>query len=210
MESESKDRWTATKGGRDERRDAIVAVANAVFLENGFAGASMSAIAQACKGSKGTLYNYFCSKEELFAAVIERRRDQFASVLNEAVLEGRNLHDALMRVGQRILETLLSDDFIATHRLITAESVRFPEIGRTLYGSGPIKTHAQLAQFLEQARGELRPDTDATLAAEQFFALCLADIHQRRLWNVAPMPGEEQIRKHVEAAVEVFLRAYGA
>jgi TetR/AcrR family transcriptional regulator, mexJK operon transcriptional repressor len=211
-ESESKDRWTAMKGGRDERRDAIVAVANQAFLESGFAGTSMSAIAQRCKGSKGTLYNYFSSKDELFAAVIERRRDQFASVLSEAVLEGGTLHDALMRVGLRILESLLSDEFIATHRMITAECVRFPEIGRALYGAGSIKSHGKLAQFFEQANeaGQLRPGTDPALASEQFFALCLADIQQRRLWNVAAIPDEAELRARVEAAVDTFLRAFAA
>ena len=57
---------------RDARRGAILDAAEKVFLEEGFAAASMSAIAARVGGSKGTLYNYFKSKEALFEAYVQR------------------------------------------------------------------------------------------------------------------------------------------
>jgi AcrR family transcriptional regulator len=59
------------KKGRDEKRAAIVKIAYEAFLTDGYAATSMSSIAAKVGGSKATLYNYFASKEELFAAVIE-------------------------------------------------------------------------------------------------------------------------------------------
>src|ERR1700756_1305734 len=56
---------------RDQRREAILKIAQQVFLEEGYAAASMSTIAARVGGSKGTLYNYFRSKAELFVAVIQ-------------------------------------------------------------------------------------------------------------------------------------------
>ena len=41
-----------------------------VFFEQGYTAASMSTIAARLGGSKGTLYNYFKSKEELFEAQV--------------------------------------------------------------------------------------------------------------------------------------------
>src|ERR1700744_640952 len=58
---------------KDARREAILDVAQEVFLEEGFAAASMSTIAAKLGGSKGTLYNYFKSKDDLFNAYGERR-----------------------------------------------------------------------------------------------------------------------------------------
>ena len=55
----------------DQRRQAIIDVALDVFREHGFERASMTMIAGRLGGSKGTLYGYFQSKEELF----ERARD---------------------------------------------------------------------------------------------------------------------------------------
>ena len=48
---------------RDVRREGILDVARGVFLSEGYATASMSTIAAKLGGSKGTLYNYFKSKE---------------------------------------------------------------------------------------------------------------------------------------------------
>jgi AcrR family transcriptional regulator len=209
--AEAKDRWTATKGDRDDRRDAIVAVAHQVFLEKGYAGTSMSAIAARHQGSKGTLYNYFSSKEELFAAVIERKCEQFMGAVFGAEVEGGDIRNALTRFAQRILETALSDDTIATKRLIAAECARFPEIGRAMFRSGPQRGREQMAKFLARAKdaGQLRADTDVALAAEQFFALCFAESQLPRLWNAIPMLTPDEIRKQAEDAVSTFLRAFG-
>src|SRR3569833_824386 len=79
---------TKTRLDRDARRELILDVAQEVFLEEGFANASMSTIAARLGGSKGTLYNYFKSKDELFTAYVERRclwqQDEiFATKANE-------------------------------------------------------------------------------------------------------------------------------
>src|ERR1700722_2359782 len=55
---------------RDSRREAILDVAAEVFMDVGYSAASMSMIAARVGGSKGTLYNYFKNKEELFEAQV--------------------------------------------------------------------------------------------------------------------------------------------
>ena len=54
------------KGGR--KVDAVLEGATRVFLERGYAAASMNDVAAAATVSKRTLYQYFTSKEALFAA----------------------------------------------------------------------------------------------------------------------------------------------
>ena len=54
----------------DTRRQAILEVAREVFLQEGYAAASMSVIAARVGGSKAPLYSYFPSKEQLFGARI--------------------------------------------------------------------------------------------------------------------------------------------
>ena len=66
----------ATRKGR-ERRDKILEVASEVFRENGFEATSMSQIAALAGGSKGTLYNYFPSKEDLLLAVLLTGAQEF-------------------------------------------------------------------------------------------------------------------------------------
>ena len=66
---------------RDERRDGILDVARDCFLADGYAATSMSTIAARLGGSKGTLYNYFKSKDEVYLALASEGARQFAPLL---------------------------------------------------------------------------------------------------------------------------------
>src|SRR5437763_16491787 len=97
----------------DRKRRQILDVAREVFLEEGFAAASMSTIAARLGGSKGTLYNYFKSKDELFAAYVERRclwqQDQIFEIL-----PGEAPEAALLRIGRSCLGHILNEAPLAT------------------------------------------------------------------------------------------------
>ena len=55
-----------------DRQEMILEVAQRYFLDHGYAGTTMSRIAAALGGSKGTLWSHFPSKDALFAAVLDR------------------------------------------------------------------------------------------------------------------------------------------
>jgi len=116
-----------------------------------------------------------------------------------------------MRFGERFLHLLLSDEKIAVFRLITAETARFPELGRAFYQSGPMLGKKLLAQYFDRAvaEGSLKPD-DTSVMSSHFFALCKGEIHHRRLWNMTQIPSDEEIHTAIEEAVSMFLAAYGA
>lgn len=61
---------------RQERRDSILEAAETVFAEKGFDHATMDDIAHAAELSKGTLYLYFKSKDDLSIALASRLAEQ--------------------------------------------------------------------------------------------------------------------------------------
>lgn len=200
------------RAAKDDRRDAIVAIAQQEFAASGYAGTSMSLIAARVGGSKATLYNHFKSKEELFVAVVERKCAQIQQMLNQAEMEGSgDLRATLTNFGEHFLELILSEESIGTFRLATAEADRFPELGRAIYQSGVRQSLRRTSEFLQHAKdaGLLRSDSDVLVAAEQFHELCMAGIHRRRLWNVTPTPTAKEIRANVANAVSTFMRAFG-
>ncbi len=71
---------------RDEKREAILRIAYQAFLTDGYAATSMSEIARQVGGSKATLYNYFCSKEELFTAVVDEKCQVIEDMVFDAAL----------------------------------------------------------------------------------------------------------------------------
>ncbi len=194
---------------RDERRETILQIAHAAFLEDGYAATSMSSIAAKVGGSKATLYNYFSSKEELFSAVIAERCRDFQEMLYDADLESQDFRKALTILGEQAVRWMLRDDSIATYRLITAESGRFPELGRAFYLAGPQKGKEMLAEFFGRAaeRGDLKPGYMMATAIH-FMALCKGELQHRKLWNIDE-PSDKDIETTVAIGVNVFLAAYG-
>jgi TetR/AcrR family transcriptional regulator len=71
---------------KEARPGELVAAALALFVEKGYAATSAEEIAQRAGVSKGTLFLYFESKEELFKAVV---RENISSALREAFDEVR-------------------------------------------------------------------------------------------------------------------------
>src|SRR5271155_6265390 len=87
------------------KRRQIVQGAREIFLARGFDGASMSDVARAAGVSKGTLYVYFDSKEQLFEALIRDERKQQAERL---VFPGHpgDAREFLREFGVRLIEMM--------------------------------------------------------------------------------------------------------
>lgn len=196
---------------RDKKREHILKVAYDFFLSEGYAATSMSGIAARVGGSKATLYNYFSSKEELFAAVIEEKCRDVQAIFLDADLGTTDFKKLLIRLGERIVKLVLRDDNIATYRLITAESARFPELGRLFYMGGRQRGKQILAEFFQRAQkaGKLRAGSPTEMAV-LFGELCKGELMLLKLWNINPKPSEKEIRSTIQTAVSVFLAAYGA
>src|SRR3954462_6262263 len=126
---------TKTRLDRDARRELILDVAQGVFLEEGFANASMSTIAARLGGSKGTLYNYFKSKDELFEAYVQRRCVFNQQNIYGGPVEGA-VEDSLYRLGVSYISAVLSEESLKHFRVIIAEAQRTPEFGRAFYEAG--------------------------------------------------------------------------
>jgi AcrR family transcriptional regulator len=194
---------------RRTRQDAILDVAAESFLEHGYAGTTMSAIATTLGGSKGTLWSYFPSKELLFGAVIERVTEAFRAQLSLILNPRDGMEAALRRFCEEFLRKITSPEALALHRLVMGEAGRFPEMGQIFYDRAPRMTHRLLADYLAGAmeRGTLRRE-DPLRLAQQLIALCMTGSHQRLLVRVADEVDPEALRSDVDWAMRTFLGAY--
>jgi AcrR family transcriptional regulator len=191
------------------KRKQILDGARAVFLNDGFDGASMSDIARGAGVSKGTLYVYFESKEQLFEALIREDRKQQAERMVPAV-EPRDAREFLGFYGRRLIEIMTRPEMLAQVRLVIAATTKFPRIGRAFFEAGPCHgvrvLSARLAKLAEA--GELEIE-DAELAAQHFAELCKAGLFNRAMFCADVIIQPEEIGPRIDAAVEVFMRAYG-
>ena len=194
---------------RRDRREAILEVARRHFLENGYAATTMSAIATRLGGSKGTLWNYFPNKEELFAAVLRHATETYYAGMMQILEAQGELEPTLHRFSTNLLEKLTSADAIALHRLIMTEAGRFPQMGAIFFELAPNHTRTLLAQFLSRAmdQGLLRR-ADPALAARTLMVLTVSGSHQQIMLGQLTDPSPEKIKEDVDFAVDCFLHAY--
>jgi AcrR family transcriptional regulator len=200
-------------GGRTDgsaKRRQIMDGAREVFLSAGFDGASMNDVARAAGVSKGTLYAYFNSKDELFEAIIRGEFAQAAERLCTFRREG-DAREMLIDFGVRLISRMAEPGTRALARVVIAAAEKFPNIGRAFYEAGPLYGANRLAAELEdlEKSGALKvPDPER--AAWQFVDLCQSYVYKRLLFGVVDSISREDIEASVEAGVEVFLKAYGA
>lgn len=191
------------------KRRQIIEGARAVFMAQGFDGASMGEIARRAGVSKGTLYVYFDSKERLFEAVFEdERREQSRQVFS---LDS-NDHDVeavLTRLGNTFVQFLCQPSSISPLRTVMSIAERMPELGRSIYESGPKCGVTRLTAYLDAqvAAGVLNIE-DTEVAAAQFIEACQSNLFKPLLFNAGAPPTKERIAYVVGIAVRVFLAAY--
>jgi TetR/AcrR family transcriptional regulator, mexJK operon transcriptional repressor len=198
----------AREARREDRRDAILDVAYECFVAEGYGSTSMSTIAARLGGSKGTLYNYFKSKEELFEAFVRRACARLQQRMDLASKDG-DARDLLVQMACNFLDHLLSAEGIAIHRIVVGEGERFPELARLFYEAGPRTGLAKTAKILEglMDQGVLRR-SDPVLAAYHMKDLALSGLFNLRLWGVIADPTPQERAARAETAVDTFLRAY--
>ncbi len=191
------------------KRRQIMDGARRVFLSGGFDGASMNDVARAAGVSKGTLYVYFDSKEQLFETLIREDRKQQAERL---VIPGdpSNPRKLLGEFGRRLIGLMTQPDLLAHLRVVIAVAGKFPNLGRAFYEAGPCHGERKLAVQLEKSREAGALDfEDSDRAARQFIDLCKSGIFTAALFGVTDNVTDKRINENVDSAVELFMRVYG-
>jgi len=199
----------ASDGGAKRRQ--IMDGARTVFLSGGFDGASMNDVARAAGVSKGTLYAYFDSKEQLFEALVREDRSQQAERMCLFPREPGNPREFLAEFGRRLIEMMIRPEMIAQLRVVIAATGKFPRLGRAFYEAGPCYGVSKLAEQLRGLTASGALDiADSERAARQFIDLCKSGVFNAVLFGAIEAVPPHDIDASVDAAVEVFLRAYGA
>lgn len=190
----------------EDRRNAIMSAAMSVFREVGYERASMTEISARVGGSKATLYGYFKSKEELFAAAMigamEERGEDFLRRLRQP---GHDVARTLVDFGYAYLDFVLSPDVLAVTRAAVTEG-RPSKLGPLLYEYGPRRAWREvgtcLAEFMDA--GLLRK-CDPAIPAAHLLGLLEAGTLEPALFGADSSFSRESA---VKTAVDVFLRAY--
>ena len=131
-----------SSGRRSDSRDRLLEAALILFLERGFAATRVDDIAHRAAVSKGCVYLYFRTKQEIFEAVVDdaivariARAEQFAADFEGSVSE--------------LLEAVLTNNLLefwgsassGIPKLILAECQQFPELAASVLDLFDLMVH---------------------------------------------------------------------
>lgn len=144
---------------KEARPGELLDAALALFVENGYAATRVEAVAQRAGVSKGTLFLYFPSKEELFKAVVRHHLSGLFPVWDSelSAFEGSTadlVHYCMNQWWQHVGATPAS----GITKLVMAESSHFPEIAAFYQAEVMEPAHRLLRRVLQRGidRGEFR------------------------------------------------------
>jgi TetR/AcrR family transcriptional repressor of mexJK operon len=192
-----------------EKRSAILDAAKRLFVAHGYTGTSMDAVASAARVSKLTVYSHFGDKDTLFAEAVRCKcEEQLPAEIFLADLKGP-LREQLLAIARAFYNLVTSSDALAVHRTVVANVAQAPQLGLLFWNAGPARVQAAFDGFLraEVAAGKL-DIADTHRAATQFLCLLKGEAHARMEFGCCPAARDDDTDAHLEATVEMFLRAY--
>jgi AcrR family transcriptional regulator len=174
----------------ERNREAVLNAARQVFIERGYAGASLEAIADEAGFSKGVVYSQFGSKPDLFMALLERRIEERAAQ-NERIVAQSVGVDALRELTQAANRYAADSGWPYLLTEFRALAMRDPELNRRY-----AQAHSRSVESLASALGRVyeRAGVDPTVPVRslaEFFLGAVAGIALERAANPNALPDSD-------------------
>jgi AcrR family transcriptional regulator len=195
---------------KDARPLEILEAALSLFVEKGFAATRVEEVARRAGVSKGTVYLYYSSKEDLLKAVIVH----FVAARIEATaseLEGYDGPTTPLLTGTLVQwwQQIAANPASGTIKLIIGEARNFPEIA-AFFVREVIEPGHQMVQSIVQrgiASGEFR-NVDVDSAAHSLLlplAMACANRHGLGACTSHRIDAPKFIREHVDLVLQGLL-----
>jgi AcrR family transcriptional regulator len=196
---------------KDARPHELLEAALALFVEKGFAATRAEEVAQRAGVSKGTLYLYYPSKEELLKAVIAH---YLSARIAATAQEVRQIEGPMAPVLREMLvdwwQQMYASPASGTFKLIIAEARNFPDIAEFYVREVSEPGHQLIATILQRGidRGEFRPvDVESTVHS-LLLPMVMLCTHKHALGACTPhaIEAPKFIADHVELVLHGLLR----
>ncbi len=93
------------------KRYEILNSAVKLFAKKGYDGTKLEDIAEAAEFGKGTIYNYFETKEDIYLEIIDRVTEDYTKKLNEMSEQSKTLYEFVSLITENLVEFVLNDQF---------------------------------------------------------------------------------------------------
>lgn len=187
-------------------RRLIHEAAQQEFLESGYAATCMEVVAARAGVSTKTLYRLIPTKAALFEGMVTARLDEFFAGIVADVVDSPDLASALETMLVDCAGLTLDKEVLGVHRLVIAESDRFPELAQAFYKNGIQRVPVALAEWLDtqRKRGMLRL-VDPTAAAGMLLGMMISEPQRAAILRQGKPLSPNAVRERARACAQLFL-----
>ena len=174
-----------------DRPNEIVQAALAVFAEKGFAAARLEEIARRAGVSKGAIYLYFETKEDIFRAVVGQAiAPNVGAFKAMAAAHPGPLADLLRGVTGHIATVVSHTPLGGVLKMVVGEARNFPELARVWHDELVSQALGAMAEAIAaaQARGEVKPGDPRIYALQLVSPLLMAVLWRETFVPVGATP----------------------
>lgn len=159
---------------KEGKRAAILEGALQCFTEKGFQATTVDDIVRHLGISKGALYSYFSSKEEMYIQMADDKMDALVRSLSEQFKDVASATERIRYLFERFRRQSLADmrRWLSFHLEFMLYAARQPELTER-WSRYAGKAFAFLQEIIEagQEAGEFRVDLDAAYASRLFWSV---------------------------------------
>ena len=188
---------------KEDRPQEITQAALEAFAEKGYAATRVEEVAKRAGVSKGLMYLYFKTKEELFKAVVKsvviRRIDRLIGNIESTDLSSEDfIRGPLLSFMKQVPESPVA----IVIRLLISEGPRHPDLVDYYYENVVAKGLAAITGFVERGveRGEFRKSVITELPQ-----LFLAPVMLSIIWGIVFKTRELDTNKLIETQIDMLL-----
>ena len=204
MVTDQKPRWTRRK---DARPQELLAAGLELFVEHGYAATKLEKVAQKAGVSKGTLYLYFESKEELFKAVVRETIVPNIAQAEQLIVDFEGPTKELFK--QLIIdwcEKINNSAVAGICKLMFAEASNFPELAEFYHAEVIARNEQMLIQLLKRGmkNGEFK-QVDLTVMPKVITAPIVMLMLWRTSFNGCPQHTPIVLADYIDAYLATVL-----
>lgn len=188
---------------KEDRPDEIADAAFAVFAEKGYAGARVEEVARRAGVSKGLLYLYFRTKEELFKAVIMRVISPRVDVLDRQLAASDATAEELLRGPvQTFMQNLPNSPARVVLKLMVSEASRYPDLVEFYWENVASRGLVMIRRIIDRgvASGEFR-----ATAVSDVPQLVIGPMVVAVIWKIIFADRELDSNAMVEAHIDMLI-----
>ena len=198
------------KREKENRKNAILKAARKLFFDKGFKNVTVESIAKKAELSKGSVYLYFKSKEDIYTQILLSDNEKFYKTMAGLMKEGQNPSEMLMGFANAYANYFLNDRElfrILMNYMLNTDHMNLPEEIDHLIVKATNKTIDIIEEIFTMGirSGEFPPYIDLRQKRNAVWGLLNGTI-SLHLFTGTEERREERIRSTIQTGLNTFLR----